>query len=113
MGEIIPSESVSNVTYTGINSMHSQKIKQSCGVLERTEPERRKARPQNIRANFSEDNPSRKELGGKERERVALRRKEPYSPKQSRTEQHRARTERIVATENKREERKRSNAKDP
>ena len=29
MGEIIPSESLSHVTYTGINSMHSQKTKQS------------------------------------------------------------------------------------
>ena len=28
MGEIIPSESLSCVTYTGINSMHSQKTKQ-------------------------------------------------------------------------------------
>ena len=28
MGEIIPSESLSRVTYTGINSMHSQKTKQ-------------------------------------------------------------------------------------
>jgi len=28
MGEIIPSESLSHVTYTGINSMHSQKTKQ-------------------------------------------------------------------------------------
>jgi len=28
MGEIIPSESISRVTYTGINSMHSQKAKQ-------------------------------------------------------------------------------------
>ena len=27
MGEIIPSESLSHVTYTGINSMHSQKTK--------------------------------------------------------------------------------------
>jgi len=27
MGEIIPSESLSRVTYTGINSMHSQKTK--------------------------------------------------------------------------------------
>ena len=44
MGEIIPLESLSHVTYTGINSMHTQKIKQPYGVLERTEPERRKAR---------------------------------------------------------------------
>ena len=29
MGEIIPSESLSHVTYIGINSMHSQKTKQS------------------------------------------------------------------------------------
>ena len=29
MGEIIPSESLSRVAYTGINSMHSQKAKQS------------------------------------------------------------------------------------
>ena len=29
MGEIIPSESLSHVTYTGINSMHSQKTKKS------------------------------------------------------------------------------------
>ena len=50
---------------------------------------------------------------GKEREKVAVIRKEPYLPKQSRTEQHRARTERIVTTGNKREEKKRSNAKDP
>ena len=28
MGEIIPSESLSRVTYTGIDSMHSQKTKQ-------------------------------------------------------------------------------------
>ncbi len=28
MGEIIPSESLSHVTYTGINSMYSQKTKQ-------------------------------------------------------------------------------------
>ena len=28
MGEIIPSESLSSVTYAGINSMHSQKTKQ-------------------------------------------------------------------------------------
>ena len=28
MGEIIPSESLSRVTYTGIKSMHSQKTKQ-------------------------------------------------------------------------------------
>ena len=28
MGEIIPSESPSRVTYTGINNMHSQKTKQ-------------------------------------------------------------------------------------
>ena len=28
MGEIIPSESLSRVTYTGMNSMHSQKTKQ-------------------------------------------------------------------------------------
>ena len=28
MGEIIPSESLSRVTYTGINSMHSQETKQ-------------------------------------------------------------------------------------
>ena len=28
MGEIIPSESLSRVTYTGINSIHSQKTKQ-------------------------------------------------------------------------------------
>ena len=28
MGEIIPSESLSRVTYTGINGMHSQKTKQ-------------------------------------------------------------------------------------
>ena len=28
MGEIIPSESVSRVTYTGIDGMHSQKTKQ-------------------------------------------------------------------------------------
>jgi len=29
MGEIIPSESLSRVTYTGIKRMHSQKTKQS------------------------------------------------------------------------------------
>ena len=29
MGEIIPSESLSRVTYTGIDSMHSQKSKQA------------------------------------------------------------------------------------
>ena len=28
MGEIIPSESVSRVTYTGVDSMHSQKTRQ-------------------------------------------------------------------------------------
>ena len=30
MGEIIPSESLSRVTYIGIDSMHSQKSKQPC-----------------------------------------------------------------------------------
>ena len=30
MGEIIPSESLSRVTYTGIDGMHSQKTKQPC-----------------------------------------------------------------------------------
>ena len=30
MGEIIPSESLSRVTYTGIDGMHSRKAKQAC-----------------------------------------------------------------------------------
>ena len=30
MGEIIPSESLSRVTYTGIDDMHSQKTTQRC-----------------------------------------------------------------------------------
>ena len=30
MGEIIPSESLSRVTYTGIDGMHSWKAKQAC-----------------------------------------------------------------------------------
>ena len=70
-------------------------------------------------ANFSEDNPSRKELGGSwprktaRKGRTEKRERNPNHPKQNRTEQHRARTERIGVTENKREERKRSNAKDP
>ena len=70
-------------------------------------------------ANFSEDNPSRKELGGSWPRKTAWkgrtekRERSPTHPKQNRTEQHQASTEGIVATEKKREERKRSNTKDP
>ncbi len=42
MGEIIPSQSLSRVTYTGIKSMHSQKTNSPIYVvLERTDPERK------------------------------------------------------------------------
>ena len=50
---------------------------------------------------------------GKQRERIALRREKGALLSLNRTEQHRARIERIVATGNKRQEKKRSNAKDP
>ena len=43
MCEIPLSESVSHVTYTGTNSMHSRKKKEPYGVLERTEPQRNKS----------------------------------------------------------------------
>ena len=67
----------------------------------------------------SKDNPSRKELGGSwprkraRKGRTEKRERSPAHPQQNRTEQHRAGTERIVATENKRQEKKRSKAKDP
>ena len=52
---------------------------------------------------------------GKEREkgRTEKRERNPTHPQQNRTEEHRTRTERIVATEKKGEEKKHSNAKDP
>ena len=43
MGEIIPSESLSRVTYTGIKSMHSQKIKQPYIQSARNNRTRRKS----------------------------------------------------------------------
>ena len=195
MGEIIPSESLSHVAYTGIHSMHSQKIKQPYGVLERIEPERRKVRkktykkcprrkirkmspqnswnqadslkkkrhknkpemqketstwkqpckllrteplntarpknthvPKNLRSEWirglqtsqkTTPHCSRKELGESwprkraRKGRTEKRERSPTHPKQNRTEQHQASTEGIVATEKKRDERKRSNAKDP
>ena len=54
-----------------------------------------------------------KAVPGKEREKVALRREKGALLTLNRTEQHQASTEGIVATEKKREERKRSNTKDP
>ena len=42
MGEIIPSESLSRVTYTGINSMHSQKTKQPYTLSARKNRTRKK-----------------------------------------------------------------------
>ena len=42
MGEIIPSESLSRVTYTGIDGMHSQKTKQPYVRSARKKKRRRK-----------------------------------------------------------------------
>ena len=42
MGEIIPSESLSHVTYTGIDGMHSQKTKQPCIRIARKNRARKK-----------------------------------------------------------------------
>ena len=68
-------------------------------------------------ANCSEDNPLRKELDESWPTKRAWKgrtEKRERSPTHlNRTVQHRARTERIVATEKKGEEKKHSNAKDP
>ena len=47
MGEIIPSESLSRVDYTGTDGMHSQKTKQPYirNARERSRPEKKKNEP--------------------------------------------------------------------
>ena len=60
MGEIIPSESLSRVTYTGIDSIHSQKTKQPYIRSAKVKEEEKKKEKKKEKKTAVEEDPQKK-----------------------------------------------------
>ena len=85
MGEIIPSESLSGVTYTGINSMHSQKTKQPYIRSTRKNRARKKKSTAEEDPRKSSEKIKKNEPLEKLKSTESLKREKPYNKPEKRT----------------------------